>query len=128
MDRASTLDAHYPEAKVAVARFEVRSALTTSKKIGPNTHRLVESLVAGTHPLKHLRRIQGILRLCQSGVVKTQSLEYAADQAMKFNKKTFNYVKQAALFFENGGSKPRLITPQRNASDLYLHHNHEEKP
>jgi transposase len=128
MDRASTLDAHYPEQKVAVARFEVRAALTTSKKIGPNTHRLVESLVAGTHPLKHLRRIQGILRLCQSGAVKTQSLEYASDQAMKFNKRNFSYVKQAALFFENGGSKPRLITPQRDASDLYLHHNHEEKP
>lgn len=127
-ERASTLDAHYPEQKVAVARFEVRAALTTARKVGPHTRVLVESLVSGTHPLRHLRRIQGILRLVQSRIVKSDSLEYAADQAMKFNKRNFNYVKQAAIFFENGGSRPRLITPQRDASDLYLHHNHEEKP
>jgi len=127
-ERASTLEAHYPEQKLAVARFEVRAALTLAKRIGPNTRLLVESLVSGTHPLRHLRRIQGILRLAQSGIVKNSSLEYAADQAMKFNKKNFNYVKQAAVFFENGGSRPRLITPPRNASDLYLHQNQEEKP
>jgi transposase len=125
-DRASTLDMHYPEEKVAVARFEVRSAVNMAKKIGPQTAALVESLVGGNYPLKYLRRIQGILRLNQSGIVSKESLEYASDQATRFNKKTFHYVKQAALFFENGGTKPRLVTPQRTASDLYLHHNHEE--
>jgi transposase len=126
-DRASTLDAHYPEEKIAVARFEVRSALTTAKKIGPQTHTLVESLVQGSHPLRHLRRIQGILRLVRSGIVKSSSLEYAAEQAMRFNKKQFGYVKQAAIFFENGGSRPRLLTPQREAADLFLHQNPEGK-
>ena len=127
-DRASTQDAHYPEQKVAVARFEVKSAVNLARKIGPLTLVLVESLVAGSHPLKHLRRIQGFLRLCQSGAVKKESLEYAADQAMKFNKKTYHYVKQAALFYENGGTKPRLVAPQRTASDLYLHQNPEGNP
>ncbi len=127
-DRASTLEAHYPEEKVAVARFEIKSALMSARKIGPLTTSLVENLVAGTYPLKHLRRIQGILRLQQSNIVRKESLEYAADQAMKFNKKSFHYVKHAALFFENGGTKPRLVTPDRNASDLYLHTNPEEKP
>jgi hypothetical protein len=47
---------------------------------------------------------------------------------MKFNKKSFHYVKQAALFFENGGTKPRLVTPDRDRSDLYLHQDQEEKP
>lgn len=124
-DRVSTLDAHYPEQKVAVARFEVKSAVNLARRVGPLTLSLVESLVAGSHPLKHLRRIQGILRLRSSGVVSIESLEYAADQAMKFNRKTFHYVKQAALFYENGGTRPRLVTPQRTASDLYLHQNPE---
>lgn len=127
-DRVSTLDAHYPEQKIAVARFEVKSAINMARKIGPLTLALVESLVAGSHPLRHLRRIQGILRLHLSGIVKKESLEYAADQAMKFNKKTFHYVKQAAIFYENGGTKPRLVTPQRTASDLYLHQNPERNP
>jgi transposase len=127
-DRVSTLDAHYPCEKVAVARFEIKSALLSAKKIGPLTSELVTTLVEGTHPLKYLRRVQGILRLYQSGSVKKESLEYACDQAMKFNKKSFHYVKQAALFVENGGTRPRLVTPVRNASDLYLHQNQEEKP
>lgn len=127
-DRASTLDAHYPEQKIAVARFEVKSAIHLARKIGPLTLILVESLVGGSHPLKHLRRIQGVLRLYQSGIVSTKSLEYAADQGMKFNKKTYHYVKQAALFYENGGTRPRLVTPQRTASDLYLHQNPEGNP
>jgi transposase len=126
-ERASTLEAHYPEEKVAVARFEVRAALTTAKKIGPQTRALVESLVEGSHPLRHLRRIQGILRLVQSAMVKPSSLEYAAEQALRFNKKNFGYVKQAAVFFESGGSRPRLATPQREAADLFLHHNPEGK-
>jgi transposase len=125
LDRASTLDAHYPDEKIAVARFEVRAALTAAKKVGPQTHSLIESLVQGSHPLKHLRRIQGILRLAQSEMVKALSLEYAAEQSLRFNKKHFVYVKQAALFFENGGSRPRLVTPQREAADLFLHHNPE---
>lgn len=127
-DRVSTLDAHYPEQKVAQARFEVKSALYASKRVGPETTALVESLVTGSHPLKYLRRIQGILRLRQSGMVTTESLEYAASQAMRYNKKTFSYLKQAALFFENGGSRPRLVAPQRDASDLYLHQTQEENP
>lgn len=126
-DRVSTLDAHYPEEKIAVARFEVRAALATAKKIGPQTHALVESLVQGAHPLRHLRRIQGILRLVQSAMVGPSSLEYAAEQAMRFKKKTFGYVKQSAIFFESGGSRPRLVTPQRDAKDLFLHHNPEGK-
>lgn len=127
-DRVSTLEAHYPEQKVAVARFEVKLAINIAKKIGPLTLSLVESLVSGVHPLRHLRRIQGVLRLHQSGLVSRESLEYAADQAMKFNKKTFQYIKQAATFHESGGSRPRLVAPQRAASDLYLHSNpnHEE--
>lgn len=127
-DRVSTLDAHYPEEKIALTRFEVKSAVYGAKRVGPQTTAYVESLVNGSHPLKYLRRIQGILRLCQSGTVTAASLEYAAAQAMRYNKKTFSYVKQAALFFENGGSRPRLVAPQRDASDLFLHQTQEEKP
>lgn len=127
-ERASTLDSHYPEQKVACARFEVKSAINLAKKVGPQTLSLVENLVKGNHPLRHLRRIQGILRLHFSGAVRKESLEYAATQALLFNKTQFHYVKQAALFFENGGTRPRLIPPNRDQHDLYLHQNHEENP
>jgi hypothetical protein len=127
-DRASTLDAHYPDEKIACARFEVKSALNLARKVGPETQTLVENLVKGTHPLKHLRRIQGILRLHLCGAVRKESLEYACNQAMRFNKTQFHYIKQAALFFENGGTRPRIVPPIREERDLYLHQTHEENP
>jgi transposase len=119
--RASTLDAHYPEEKVATARFEIKSALKQAEKVGPKTCALIKLLVDGNYPLKNLRRIQGILRLHQSQNVRKESLEYAATQALVFNKPNFQYVKNAALFFEQGGTRPRVVAPTRTKDDLYLH-------
>jgi transposase len=119
--RVSTLDSHYPEAKVATARFEVKSALKQSEKVGPKTFELVQLLVGGEHPLKNLRRVQGILRLHQSQNLKKESLEYASSQALTFKKFNFYYIKNAAQFFEQGGARPRVVTPIRTKEDLYLH-------
>ncbi len=127
-ERSSTLDAHYPPEQIAAARFELKSALRIAQRIGPKTESLVEDLTKGNYPLRYLRRIQGILRLHQSGIVQTLAMEYGCEQAMLFNKKNFNYIKQAALFFESGGKSPRLVTPRRDPSDLYLHQTHEENP
>jgi hypothetical protein len=124
-ERVSTLDAHYPPEKVALTRFEVKSALRLASKVGPKTEALVSDLVMSSFPLRYLRRIQGILRLHQSGVVGRESLEYACEQATLFNRKNFVFIKNAAIFFENGGAKPRLVTPKRTPGDLYLHNTKE---
>ena len=56
----STEEAHYPEQKLAVAQYSVRAATREAEKIGPEVQRLVELLLAGNAPLRHLRRVQGI--------------------------------------------------------------------
>ena len=61
----STYDFHYPEKKLAVARFEIHHALAQAKKLGPHVEKLVGELLSGQHPLRHLRRVQGILRLAK---------------------------------------------------------------
>ena len=119
--RASTLDAHYPEEKIATARFEIKSALKQAEKVGPKTLELIQLLVEGEYPLKNLRRIQGVLRLHQSQHIKKESMEYAASQALIFRKLSFYYIKNAALFFEQGGTRPRVVAPTRTKEDLYLH-------
>ena len=119
--RASTVDNHYPEEQVATARFEIKSALKQAEKIGPKTFELVKLLVEGEYPLKNLRRIQGILRLHQSQHVRKESLEYASSQAVAFKRMNFYFVKSAALFFEQGGNRPRVVAPTRTKEDLYLH-------
>ncbi|OFZ05159.1 MAG: hypothetical protein A2X97_09405 [Bdellovibrionales bacterium GWA1_52_35] len=57
----STYDAHYPEQKLAAVRFDVQLARKEALKIGPETTTLVEELLSGSHPLRFLRRVQGLL-------------------------------------------------------------------
>lgn len=120
-ERASTLDAHYPEEQIAVARFEVKHAINQAQKIGPKTSELIDGFFKIDYPLKYLRRAQGILRMVTKNEVRPIDLEYAAGQALLFNKHQFAYVKTAALFHKSGGAKIRIATPNRDQSSLFLH-------
>lgn len=126
-ERASTLDAHYPEEQVAVARFEVKHAINQAQKIGPKTSELIESFFRSDCPLKYLRRAQGILRLTQKNEVRPIDLEYASSQALLFNRTQFGYIKTAALFHKSGGVKIRIVAPDRDPSSLYLHNQHQSE-
>jgi hypothetical protein len=117
------IEAHYPEPKASIARFEVKFARNEADKIGPNTKTLVDKLFSCDYPLKHLRRVQGILRLAQKKTVSIEAIEHAAKLAISFNKLTFGYIQATALHFEHHGKRPTLVTPERNDSELYLHNN-----
>lgn len=119
--RCSTNPDHYPEHKTAITRFEVQTAISQAQMIGPHTHKLVQYLVTTDWPLKHLRRVQGILRLVQSKLVSIEALEYASQQAFNFKKLNYQYVKNAALFFKNGGTNLSLGPPQRSQTEMFLH-------
>ncbi len=118
--RFSTVDAHYPEAKVSVARFEVHHAKECAQRIGPNVEKLTEELLSGDHPLRHLRRVQGILRLIKSHQVTGEALDYACSRALIYKKTRLAYIKQAALFFAANGTKPKLLTPERPPGSVHL--------
>lgn len=120
----STTDGHYPEQKLAVARFEIRHAISEAQKIGPETTKLVESLISGDRPLKYLRRVQGILRIYQSKQVTKESLEYAAKMGLLFNKTQYEYIKSVALQFQQNGHRVLSAAPQRDVETIHLHHQH----
>lgn len=120
-ERVSTVEAHYPPEKTAVARFEIKLALKQAENVGPKTFELINSFFEGEYPLKLLRRAQGILRLVQSSQVEKKDLEYASEQAMRFNRKQFGYVKSAALFHKSGGQKLRSVAPIRDINHINLH-------
>ena len=120
----STTDGHYPEQKLAVARFEVKHALAEANKIGPETTKLIESLTTGDRPLRLLRRIQGILRLYQSKKVTRESLEYAARIGMMFNKTQYEYIKSVAEQYQQNGHRTLAAVPKRDAETIHLHHQH----
>ena len=62
LGKFSTFDSHYPEKKLSVARFEVHHAKAQAQKLGPEVEKLVDKLFSTDHPLRHLSRVQGILR------------------------------------------------------------------
>lgn len=118
--RFSTNDAHYPDKKLGIKRFEVRAAQKEAEQVGPQTLALVASLISADYPLRHLRRIQGILRLVQSGHVTAEAMEYAATQALQFKKPRLGYIKACAEHFGAAG-RLQLMAPLREGDDVFLH-------
>lgn len=118
----STFDAHYPEHKLSVARFEVRHGQQQAKKLGPNVEKLVDELFANDRPLRHLRRVQGILRLAKSHpIITAEALDYACQRAIAFNKTRLSYIKDCAVYFATHGQRPSLTAPKRNNDTVHLH-------
>lgn len=117
----STYDFHYPEAKLSVARFEVRHALEQAKKLGPQVEKLVAELLCGQHPLRHLRRVQGILRLAKRYPITAEALDHACQRALTFNKTRLAYIKDCALYFVTHGQRPTLAAPKRKPDTIHLH-------
>lgn len=119
----STNSNHYPVEKVALTQFSVQLALREAEKIGDETAKLVAQLLGGAYPLKYLRRVQGILRLHQSGRVTKLGLEHASKMAMQFNKLQYQYVQNAAEYFDRNGNRPAVVrsAPRRAIDQMYLH-------
>jgi hypothetical protein len=131
----STGEKHYPAEKVALTQFSVQVAKREANKVGPETEKLISSLLDIAYPLRYLRRAQGILRLYQSGRVSREGLEHGAKMAMTFNKTQYSYVQSTAEYFDKNGNRPKLVgsAPIREAQSMFLHNqlkmeemNHDE--
>ncbi|MBX2986743.1 MAG: IS21 family transposase [Bdellovibrionaceae bacterium] len=125
----STDPKHYPEEKVALTQFSVQLAKRAAEQIGPETIKLVEELLGGNYPLKYLRRVQGILRLEQTGRITRAALEHAAKMAMTYRKLQFAYVQSTAEYFDKNGNRPSAVrsAPMREENSMYLHNNPSPK-
>jgi transposase len=122
-ERVSTQEGHYPDKKVGIARFEVKNAKAQSERLGPKTQAVVSLLLDHEYPLKYLRRVQGILRLAQSGQVSTGALEYACAQALTFQKFHYHYIQSVAKFYQINGNRPVSAAPRREPGEVHLHRN-----
>lgn len=117
----STDERHYPEEKVSLARFDVCMALREAERIGPQTQKVIHQLVHGSHPLRYLRRVQGILRLRKSPQITSEALEYGAGMALKFRKLRLGYIKSCAEHYAVNGSRPIGVSPRREQGEVFLH-------
>jgi hypothetical protein len=104
-----------------VARFEVHHAKEQAKKLGAHVEQLVEKLLSTDYPLRHLRRVQGILRLAKRYPITSEALDHACQRALFFNKTRLAYIKDCALYFVSHGQRPTLLAPSRQADTVHLH-------
>ena len=122
-----TIDSHYPEERLATARFDVQIAKRDADLCGPEMKKMIDGLLEGEHPLRYLRRIQGILRLRK--IFNRAALEYACHQAMLFNRCRVQYITDCAKKFELQGIRPRVVgAPERDLSSVYLQSEKPEGP
>ncbi|MBC7690946.1 MAG: IS21 family transposase [Methylotenera sp.] len=117
----STHDAHYPEQKIAAARFDILALKKEAARIGPEMDAVNGELLAGVSPLRYLRRAQGILRL--SKTLPSSALEYGCKQARLFGRLRLQYITDCATRFHRNGTRPVLVreAPARERSQIYLH-------
>src|SRR5256712_10153497 len=117
----STYDSHYPEKKLSVARFEVHHAIEQASKLGPYVEKLVDKLLSTDYPLRHLRRVQGILRLAKTYPINPEAFDHARQRALFFYKNRLALNQNLRAFFFHSRPKPNLLAPSRQADTVHLH-------
>lgn len=116
-----TNELHYPEGKREVQSFHVQSALAEARTIGPHTEELVTQLTSSKHPLRYLRRLQGILRIYRSEAVSLEAAEYASKMAVSYKRPRVDYIKGCVEHFAAHGARLSVVAPRRNEGELFLH-------
>jgi hypothetical protein len=91
----STNVAHYPEKKYVDMNYHLAICRRDAEAVGPNTKLLIEKVFAlDKHPLKNLRKVQGILSLKLKN--SNEAIEYGSEMAIEFNKFNYEGIKKFA--------------------------------
>jgi transposase len=83
---------HYPPAQQAYAEEDVQKLLSQAAKVGPEATAMINSLLKESHPLRHLRRIKGIISL--SWKYSAAALENACRDANRFKNYNLQYIER----------------------------------
>jgi transposase len=121
-----TKTSHYPPEHQAYLEEDIVKSKSWAIHIGPETAKLIEALLSGPFPLRHLRRAQNILRLSKK--YSKARLEQAAKTANRFNQTTTQYIerviKQNSKPFEvkqGGDPIERAYNPHLRGVDRIIH-------
>lgn len=110
---------HFPSQLIQAQSFDVSKAKAQAKEIGPQVTKIVELLTSSARPLRYLRRIQGLLRLKNQGM-GIDALEYAASQALTFQKYQLSFIKACAESYQTTGGRLGTCRPKRDPDQIYL--------
>jgi transposase len=121
-----TNTSHYPPEHQAYLEEDIVKSKSWASDIGPETAKLIETLLSGPFPLRHLRRAQNVLGLSRK--YSKARLEQGAKTANCFNQTTAQYIerviKQNSKPFEmRQGGEPikRAYNPHLRGVDRIIH-------
>ena len=115
----STNTAHYPERKYVDVDYNLNQVKKNARQIGPHTSALIERLAnEARHPLKILRKSQGIVGLAKS--FSLEALEYGCQMAVEFNRINYDNIKRFAKNYTKPKSSILQYSPQRQLEFVFL--------
>lgn len=85
---------HYPPAHKAYLEITPQYLIEKSQKGGKDVHALIDSLLSGPYPLRHLRRAQGIVALIKK--YPGEQLNHACSQALLLNRPYIRFIEAMA--------------------------------
>jgi transposase len=117
---------HWPPEKRSHLSFDIAAAKAAAAKIGPTTSELVTLLFDQAFPLRHLRMVQGMLRLVNNGRFTPKDLEYAARCGLNHSTFRLAYLTACCQFHARGGARPQglpsSLMPERDLKTIHLQH------
>ena len=122
----ATETGHYPPGHRAFAEEGPTEIRAWGARIGIETTKLIESLLSGPHPLRYLRRAQGILALGRK--YGPENLEKACRKANRFSQTHHHWIegilKRGRLESEEESSRPaaaisRGLNPHLRGKELF---------
>lgn len=115
----STNDDHYPSEKVVEINFHLNHARTKARGIGEDVLYVVEKLIKeNRHPLKNLRKIQGILSLADK--FSPESLNYGCERALEFDRLIKRFIENCAKSYRPKKENNKSKTPIRQLELICL--------
>ena len=120
----STEPNHYPKEHQAYLEEDIVNLKSRAFDIGPETSNLINELLQGPYPLRHLRRAQGILSFSRK--YSKERLEKACKIANQFNNVTFYYIERvikhgASQLTKGGEAIQRQENPNLRGVEKILH-------
>ena len=117
--RYSTKNEHLPPSQQAILEATPQSVIRDAQTIGPCTGQMITQIIEGAiHPLRYLRRCQGILRLKKD--FDAQAIEQVSELLIDMNQSTATYddYKKLLLNKDRQKSLANAVTTRSNKAFL----------
>ncbi len=117
--RYSTKKEHLPPAQQAILEATPQAVIETAHKVGPKTGQMIQQIIdSAPHPLRFLRRCQGIMRLKKD--FSPQAIETASELLISMQQSTATYDDYRKILLNQDSSKGLAKKTVDRSSNVFV--------